>query len=192
MNPDTSLAGTIIATLLDDAGWAIEIEDFSLFAGDIIQTLADNPDTLIELLVAAGEEGVTEVLGARPKHDPKDHFMAGAYAEWGRLRDVLSGKIKRGGPESEVKIERTEVTGLDDDDGPLTMEEHTLVELLGRCADHFARGVCSTGSTRQHDINEFCSHIHDLQARVLMQAAARSYPDRYRLAGGVIKKPSDG
>jgi len=193
MNPDASLAGTIITTLLDDAEEANEMEDFSLVAGDIMQTLADNPDALIELLVAAGEEGVAKVLGARPKYDPKDHFMAGAYAEWGRLCNVLSGKVKRGGPEFEVKVERIEVTDLDGDDGPLTMEEHTLVELLGRCADYYARQVCSTGRSREHDINEFCAHIHDLQARVLMQAAARSYPDRYRLAGGSLKveKPEE-
>lgn len=69
----------------------------------------------------------------------------------------------------------------------LTADEHEVIEMLGRASSLFcSRVVGQSSDTRPHDINEFCSRIHDLQARVMAQAAARSYPDRYRLAGETL------
>ncbi len=69
----------------------------------------------------------------------------------------------------------------------LTGAEHEVVELLGQAASSFAVNVVDFNpATRAADIDEFCSRIHDLQARVMAQAAARAYPDRYRRSGTVL------
>jgi len=70
----------------------------------------------------------------------------------------------------------------------LTEAEHDLIKLLGACASLFSTNVVGDGPTRAHDVDEFCSRVHDLQARVMAQAAGRAYPDRYRLAGGTLRQ----
>jgi hypothetical protein len=79
-----------------------------------------------------------------------------------------------------------------DDPGLLTADEHELLELLGQVANRF-RIVILESSTEQtptlptvadFDWNEVAVTIHDLQARVMAQAAARAYPDLYRRLGG--------
>lgn len=73
--------------------------------------------------------------------------------------------------------------------GLLTDAEHRLVETLGVAMSIFAQDVVGDDeTTRDNDLNEFASRIHDLQARVLMHAAARAYPQRYRLNGGPAPK----
>lgn len=69
----------------------------------------------------------------------------------------------------------------------LTEAEHDLMNRLSGVVAGFTavyeadvqRGEANA-ETHSHDMNEVVAHIHDLQARVLSRAAARSYP-RYRL-----------
>lgn len=77
-----------------------------------------------------------------------------------------------------------ELGHLSGDPGLLTPAEHELIDLLGQCASSYLAVVGSHVGNRFQDNVEFVAHIHDLQARVMAQAAARAYPSRYRLAGG--------
>jgi hypothetical protein len=43
--------------------------------------------------------------------------------------------------------------------------------------------VVGNGPTRNHDLAELAAHIHAIQHAVMSQAAARIYPDLYRLLG---------
>lgn len=44
--------------------------------------------------------------------------------------------------------------------------------------------ITSDGPAREGDLRELIFHIHGIQRAVLKQAAARAYPDLYRLLGG--------
>lgn len=68
----------------------------------------------------------------------------------------------------------------------LTMTEQHLLELLGKVHNEFTY-VVGRGPSRMQDLTEVCNHVHALQNMVLAQTAARAYPDRYRLMGGVIE-----
>ncbi len=72
----------------------------------------------------------------------------------------------------------------------LTRKEHQLVELLGETFSLFYDMV-GNGHTRAADMSEICGQIHALQARVLMQAAARAHPDKYRLLGEQVPEKAD-
>lgn len=72
----------------------------------------------------------------------------------------------------------------------LTDAEHELVTKLGECFDAYT-SIVGPGGTRSADLSEFAARIHDLQHAVLAQAAARAYPDRYRLAGEVLIEVRD-
>ena len=68
----------------------------------------------------------------------------------------------------------------------MTPDEHTAVNTV---ADAW-KAICDIvgeGPTRAHDLQEVVAHIHALQHFVMAQAAARAYPNTYRLAGEVIK-----
>lgn len=65
----------------------------------------------------------------------------------------------------------------------LTPKEHLLLELLGDVANGFV-AIMAPGAGRDGDMGEAVHHIHVLQRMVMAQAAARAYPDRYRLIGG--------
>ena len=63
--------------------------------------------------------------------------------------------------------------------GLLTDAEHQVIALLARAYVVYAE----TGVTG-NDIREFAQSIHHAQHAVMAQAAARAYPDKYRLAEG--------
>lgn len=66
----------------------------------------------------------------------------------------------------------------------MTEEEHELVASLGRCAGSFRRIMHRRDSrVAIADVGEAVDKIHQLQNMVLAQAAARAYPERYRLMG---------
>lgn len=46
------------------------------------------------------------------------------------------------------------------------------------------RQVIGGGPDAAHDWNEAAHNIHAVQNAILAQAAARAYPDQYRLLGG--------
>lgn len=64
----------------------------------------------------------------------------------------------------------------------LTLDEHIVVAKLGKLWGDLCR-IVGDGPTREADLNEIVVHVHALQNFVLAQAAARAYPDTYRLAG---------
>ena len=72
------------------------------------------------------------------------------------------------------------------DGGPLTRDEHSVVHGLGQVFVQLSR-IVGDGSSRQADLDELVGHVHALQNAVLAQAAARAYPDAYRLMGGSLR-----
>jgi hypothetical protein len=69
----------------------------------------------------------------------------------------------------------------------LTSTEKDIVERLGECARSYSQAL-APGPCYDQDLREFIAHIHDLQWRVLAQAAARHYPELYRLQGTSFKE----
>lgn len=69
---------------------------------------------------------------------------------------------------------------------PLTDQEHAAISA---CADAWNAivPIVGDGPTREQDLNEIAAHIHALQHFVMAQAAARAYPDLYRLAGETLR-----
>lgn len=47
--------------------------------------------------------------------------------------------------------------------------------------------VVGDGPTRDADLMELVVHIHAIQHAVMAQAAARAYPDEFRLLGSTIR-----
>lgn len=64
----------------------------------------------------------------------------------------------------------------------LTGDERKAIRLLGEVAGQFRViiGDCELGAA---DWAEVVDKVHQLQAMVMSQAAARAYPDEYRLLG---------
>lgn len=68
---------------------------------------------------------------------------------------------------------------------PLTPEEHQALQLTADLWNLLNR-IVGNDRSRAGDLAEVASHIHNIQHAVLAQAAARAYPDRYRLLGGTV------
>lgn len=71
------------------------------------------------------------------------------------------------------------------DPGLLTDEEHSAVALLGELHGLLCR-IVGMDASREGDMRELVEHIHALQQAVLSNAAARAYPQQYRLLGGTL------
>jgi chaperonin GroEL (HSP60 family) len=71
----------------------------------------------------------------------------------------------------------------------LTDAEHTAMATTVALANQLAE-IVGDGSTSHGDIAEVVHHLHAIQRTILAQAAARAYPDRYRLLGRVIDRPA--
>jgi hypothetical protein len=67
----------------------------------------------------------------------------------------------------------------------LTPDEQHAIDLTAELANTLGR-IVGRGPTRDHDMAEICLHIHNIQHAVMAQAAARAYPDRFRLLGETI------
>ena len=70
----------------------------------------------------------------------------------------------------------------------LTDLEHRAMRLTGELADVLTRVVMGDGASvipdvARSDLQELKQHLHGIQNAVLAQAAARAYPDSYRLMG---------
>jgi hypothetical protein len=61
----------------------------------------------------------------------------------------------------------------------LTDREHELMDLTAQ----LARGLFELCGENTRDKAEVAHEIHGLQTRILAQAGARAYPQRYRLMG---------
>jgi len=69
----------------------------------------------------------------------------------------------------------------------LTEAEHRVVDLSSELAVEL-HGVIGHGPSRAQDLRETFAAIHMIQNAVLAQAAARAYPERYRLMGEALVK----
>ena len=71
------------------------------------------------------------------------------------------------------------------DTGYMTAEEHEAMDAIGRAHAAICKVIRQGGdeAVENADINEAVLHVHALQQMVLSNAAARTYPDRYRLLG---------
>lgn len=67
----------------------------------------------------------------------------------------------------------------------LTRDEHLVMNLLGEVAGRMAK-IIGEGPTRQQDLAEMVTHVHDLQRMVMSQSAGRDHPGLYRLLGTVV------
>lgn len=73
----------------------------------------------------------------------------------------------------------------------LTDDEHRAVELAGQLYNLLCN-IVDDGPARQADLAECAASVHQIQRAVLTQAAARAYPDRYRLLGSTIQLNTGG
>lgn len=69
---------------------------------------------------------------------------------------------------------------------PLTQHEHRAMELTAELWNLICQEIAQDGRSRTGDLGEIANHIHGIQRAILAQAAARAYPDRYRLMGGEL------
>ena len=63
-------------------------------------------------------------------------------------------------------------------------EEHHAMVLTANLWNHLSQSVVGDGTGRDGDIRELMFHIHGIQRAIMAQAAARAYPEKYRLLGG--------
>lgn len=68
----------------------------------------------------------------------------------------------------------------------LTPAEHKALKMSADLVGVVAQQVIGSGPCREADINEFAAAVHVVQNMILAQAAARCYPDRYRLMGETL------
>lgn len=67
----------------------------------------------------------------------------------------------------------------------LTELEHEAIEDAGKLWNKL-NTIVGNDETRSDDLAEFYTAIHAIQRGVMKQAAARAYPDKYRLLGETI------
>jgi len=67
----------------------------------------------------------------------------------------------------------------------LTDDERKAIQMTAGLWNQLCR-VVGDGRTRDADMAELCAHIHAIQQAVMSQAAARAYPETYRLLGGSL------
>lgn len=66
----------------------------------------------------------------------------------------------------------------------MTDTEHRAMDLTAQLWNLLAGQVIANGPAGPGDRAELAAAVHTIQRMVLGQAAARAYPDRYRLLGG--------
>jgi hypothetical protein len=65
----------------------------------------------------------------------------------------------------------------------LTEAEHTALAMTRDLANQVTLHVIASGREFRADHSEFTRHIHAIQHMIMAQAAARAYPEEYRLLG---------
>ena len=71
-------------------------------------------------------------------------------------------------------------------DGLLTAAELHAMDLTVELVNLMCCDVIGCGASRAGDVAELAASIHHIQQQILSQAAARAYPDRFRLLGGTV------
>ena len=69
----------------------------------------------------------------------------------------------------------------------LTPAEHAALDITRMLAASMATIVADNSPFTRADWAEFSTHLHAIQHMIMAQAAARAYPDKYRLLGGADK-----
>lgn len=69
----------------------------------------------------------------------------------------------------------------------LTDEEQKALKLSAELWNLVAR-IVGQGPTRSSDLDDFAFHFHGIQNAILANAAARQYPDKYRLLGQTLER----
>ncbi|MBM0201804.1 hypothetical protein JNW90_00875 [Micromonospora sp. STR1s_5] len=72
-------------------------------------------------------------------------------------------------------------------DPALTPAEHAAMDLTAQLWAALCE-ITGDDNSRAGDLTELAAPIHAIQHAILAQAAARAYPDRYRLLGGVLTR----
>lgn len=65
----------------------------------------------------------------------------------------------------------------------LTDAELKALELIADASNLVVTSVIGHGPTRDADVAEFIGHVHAIQHMIAANAAARQYPQRFRLLG---------
>jgi len=68
----------------------------------------------------------------------------------------------------------------------LTPAEQDAMAMTAELWNLIVRDVVGNGASRDQDLAELAAPIHAIQHMVMAQAAARAYPDQYRLVGEVL------
>lgn len=68
----------------------------------------------------------------------------------------------------------------------MTAKEHEAMAVTAHLWN-LLTGIVGFGETRSGDLNELVVHLHAIQRAIMAQAAARAYPESYRLLGRTIK-----
>lgn len=70
-------------------------------------------------------------------------------------------------------------------DDLLTATEQEAVKMAGDLWGMLCQ-IVDIGPTRDADLAELIPHVHAIQRTVMAQAAARAYPEKYRLLGSTL------
>ena len=93
-----------------------------------------------------------------------------------RLAKKSEGNCLDGGIEEAERLTTTDL---------LTPDEQEAMRLSGELASLCHR-IIGNGPQAANDWSEMAVRIHGVQHMILAQAAARAYPDEYRLLGGTL------
>lgn len=69
----------------------------------------------------------------------------------------------------------------------LTPAEKSVLDTIARVWGQISTYVIDDGPSRDNDLLELGVHFHAIQNMILAQAAARAYPDRFRLLGEQLR-----
>lgn len=69
----------------------------------------------------------------------------------------------------------------------LTDDESSIIHDAGTLFTRIVEEVIEDGPNRENDTAELRALVHGIQNMILRQAAARAYPDRYRLLGASLR-----
>jgi hypothetical protein len=68
----------------------------------------------------------------------------------------------------------------------LTVDERAALDTTVALVNQFS-SLLGDEASAPGDYREFVHHVHAIQNMILAQAAARAYPDRYRLMGETLR-----
>lgn len=122
-----------------------------------------------------------------------DRYDANTFAGAKRLYEILAshlnGNCSAGKPEPVRQSHPPAHPSAAD--GLLTDAEHRAMDLTVELRNVIRNEIIAEGAGARQDRAELAADIHRIQHRILRQAAARAYPDRYRLLGAALGPPAE-